>query len=76
MFAVSGVVKAVDDITFNEALQYFQTCNLEPLKSSRKSKRSRIATLVRYLFGPRPLIKSLHEERDMIFHIAQSKYIY
>nr|CAB3242154.1 ELMO domain-containing protein 3 [Phallusia mammillata] len=68
---ISGVVKAVEDITFNEALQHFQTCDWHCLNATRKSKRSKLSLFIRFLFGPRPLVKSLQEERDMIFHIAQ-----
>lgn len=60
-------------ISFNEALQHFQTTDLgELLKNIQPTvRRSGLAALTHFLFGPPRLHKELQEERDLVFAIAQ-----
>ncbi|CAK8697190.1 unnamed protein product [Clavelina lepadiformis] len=70
--AVSGVVKAIEDILFPEALQFFQTQAVGSTEGFTKKRRSRVSQLMRLIFGPRRLNKSLHQERDLICRISQA----
>ncbi|CAB1322246.1 unnamed protein product [Coregonus sp. 'balchen'] len=60
-------------ISFNEALQHFQTTDLgELLKKIQPTiRRTGLATLTHFLFGPPRLHRELLEERDLVFAIAQ-----
>uniref|UniRef100_A0A3P9LRI8 ELMO domain containing 3 n=1 Tax=Oryzias latipes TaxID=8090 RepID=A0A3P9LRI8_ORYLA len=60
-------------ISFNEALQYFQTTDLgDLLKNIQPTiRRTGLAAITHFLFGPPRLHKDLLEERDLVFAIAQ-----
>ncbi|CDQ91094.1 ELMO domain-containing protein 3 isoform X1 [Oncorhynchus mykiss] len=60
-------------ISFNEALQHFQTTDLgELLKKIQPTiRRTGLATFTHFLFGPPRLHRELLEERDLVFAIAQ-----
>lgn len=60
-------------IPFNEALQYFQTTDLgDLLKNIQPTiRRTGLAAITHFLFGPPRLHKELLEERDLVFAIAQ-----
>ncbi|XP_067168519.1 ELMO domain-containing protein 3 isoform X4 [Apteryx mantelli] len=60
-------------ISFNEALQHFQTADLsECRKKIRATVRRRgLAALVHFLFGPPRLQQQLQGERDLALAIAQ-----
>uniref|UniRef100_A0A673MBG7 ELMO domain-containing protein 3-like n=1 Tax=Sinocyclocheilus rhinocerous TaxID=307959 RepID=A0A673MBG7_9TELE len=60
-------------ISFNEALQHFQTTDLgDLLKSIQPTiRRTGLAAITHFLFGPPRLHKDLVEERDLVFAIAQ-----
>ncbi|KAF3851074.1 hypothetical protein F7725_012846 [Dissostichus mawsoni] len=60
-------------ISFNEALQYFQTTDLgDLLKNIQPTiRRAGLAAITHFLFGPPRLHRELLEERDLVFAIAQ-----
>uniref|UniRef100_H3CEJ0 ELMO domain containing 3 n=1 Tax=Tetraodon nigroviridis TaxID=99883 RepID=H3CEJ0_TETNG len=60
-------------ISFNEALQYFQTTDLGDLRKNIQPtvRRSGLAAIAHFLFGPPRLHRELLEERDLVFAIAQ-----
>ncbi|KAM9810984.1 ELMO domain-containing protein 3 [Neosynchiropus ocellatus] len=60
-------------ISFNEALQYFQTADLgDLLKNIQPTiRRTGLAAITHFLFGPPRLHRELLEERDLVFAIAQ-----
>ncbi|TNN86457.1 ELMO domain-containing protein 3 [Liparis tanakae] len=60
-------------ISFNEALQYFQTTDLgDLLKNIQPTiRRTGLAAISHFLFGPPRLHRELLEERDLVFAIAQ-----
>ncbi|XP_063345558.1 ELMO domain-containing protein 3 [Pelmatolapia mariae] len=60
-------------ISFNEALQYFQTTDLgDLLKNIQPTiRRTGLAAITHFLFGPPRLHRELLEERDLVFAIAQ-----
>ncbi|KAF1508524.1 ELMO domain-containing protein 3, partial [Eudyptula minor novaehollandiae] len=64
---------AAPPISFNEALQYFQTADLsECRKKVRATVRRRgLAALVRFLFGPPRLQPQLQGERELALAMAQ-----
>ncbi|XP_034721819.1 ELMO domain-containing protein 3 [Etheostoma cragini] len=60
-------------ISFNEALQFFQTADLgDLLKNIQPTiRRTGLAAITHFLFGPPRLHRELLEERDLVFAIAQ-----
>lgn len=60
-------------ISFNEALQHFQTTDLGDLLKGIQPTihRTGLAAISHFLFGPPRLHKDLVEERDLVFAIAQ-----
>ncbi|XP_061674295.1 ELMO domain-containing protein 3 isoform X1 [Syngnathoides biaculeatus] len=60
-------------ISFNEALQYFQTTDLgDLLKNIQPTiRRTGLAAVTHFLFGPPRLHRELTEERDLVFAMAQ-----
>ncbi|XP_020791036.2 ELMO domain-containing protein 3 [Boleophthalmus pectinirostris] len=60
-------------ISFNEALQYFQTTDLGDLIKNIQPtiRRTGLAAITHFLFGPPRLHRELLEERDLVFAIAQ-----
>ncbi|XP_075031102.1 ELMO domain-containing protein 3 isoform X4 [Calonectris borealis] len=64
---------AAPPISFNEALQYFQTADLsECRKKVRATVRRRgLAALIRFLFGPPRLQPQLQGERELALAMAQ-----
>ncbi|XP_063787971.1 ELMO domain-containing protein 3 [Pseudophryne corroboree] len=60
-------------ISFNEALQYFQTADLSEYmtKIQPTVRRSGFSAIAHLLFGPPRLNKELHAERDLVLTIAQ-----
>lgn len=60
-------------ISFNEALQHFQTTDLAHLLKNIQPtiRRSGLAQLTHFLFGPPRMHRELLEERDLVFAIAQ-----
>lgn len=60
-------------ISFNEALQHFQTSDLGDLLRNIQPtvRRTGLAALTHFLFGPPRLHRELLEERDLVFAIAQ-----
>nr|XP_002132184.1 ELMO domain-containing protein 3 [Ciona intestinalis] len=68
---LSGVVKATEDILFSEALQYFQTQNLDTTNICTRVPRNKFSQIIQFMFGPRRLVKSLNHERDLVFCIAK-----
>ncbi|XP_061842156.1 ELMO domain-containing protein 3 isoform X2 [Nerophis lumbriciformis] len=60
-------------ISFNEALQYFQTTDLGDLLTNIQPtiRRTGLAAITHFLFGPPRLHRELLEERDLVFTIAQ-----
>ncbi|XP_077378466.1 ELMO domain-containing protein 3 [Festucalex cinctus] len=60
-------------ISFNEALQYFQTTDLgDLLKNIQPTiRRTGLSAIAHFLFGPPRLHRELTEERDLVFAIAQ-----
>ncbi|XP_041855236.1 ELMO domain-containing protein 3 isoform X2 [Melanotaenia boesemani] len=60
-------------ISFNEALQYFQTTDLGDLLRNIQPtiRRTGLAAITHFLFGPPRLHRELLEERDLVFAIAQ-----
>uniref|UniRef100_A0A3B5MMZ4 ELMO/CED-12 domain containing 3 n=1 Tax=Xiphophorus couchianus TaxID=32473 RepID=A0A3B5MMZ4_9TELE len=61
-------------ISFNEALQYFQTTDLGDLLQKNIQptiRRTGLAAIAHFLFGPPRLHRELLEERDLVFAIAQ-----
>ncbi|TRY98177.1 hypothetical protein DNTS_035003 [Danionella cerebrum] len=60
-------------ISFNEALQHFQTTDLGgPLKNIQPTlHRTGFSAIAHFLFGPPRLHKDLVEERDLLFAIGQ-----
>ncbi|TKS79027.1 RNA-binding motif and ELMO domain-containing protein 1 [Collichthys lucidus] len=64
-------------ISFNEALQYFQTTDLgDLLKNIQPTiRRTGLAAITHFLFGPPRLHRELLEERDLVFAIAQCECV-
>ncbi|XP_008052715.1 ELMO domain-containing protein 3 isoform X2 [Carlito syrichta] len=60
-------------ISFSEALQHFQTVDLSSFKQRIQPtvRRTGLAALRHYLFGPPKLHQGLQEERDLVLTIAQ-----
>ncbi|XP_068617164.1 ELMO domain-containing protein 3 [Brachionichthys hirsutus] len=60
-------------ISFNEALQFFQTTDLGDLLMNIQPtiRRAGLAALTHFLFGPPRLHRELLEERGLVFAIAQ-----
>uniref|UniRef100_A0A3B4BG81 ELMO domain-containing protein n=1 Tax=Periophthalmus magnuspinnatus TaxID=409849 RepID=A0A3B4BG81_9GOBI len=58
-------------ISFNEALQYFQTTDLGDKNIQPTIRRTGLAAITHFLFGPPRLHRELLEERDLVFAIAQ-----
>ncbi|XP_036382697.1 ELMO domain-containing protein 3 [Megalops cyprinoides] len=60
-------------ISFNEALQHFQTTDLSELLRNIQPtlRRSGLAAITHFLFGPPRLHRELTEERDLVFAIAR-----
>ncbi|XP_043844417.1 ELMO domain-containing protein 3 isoform X2 [Dromiciops gliroides] len=60
-------------ISFNEALQHFQTADLSSCRTTPQPAVSRrgLSALFRCFFGPPQLLDGLQEERDLILAIAQ-----
>ncbi|XP_026887667.2 ELMO domain-containing protein 3 isoform X1 [Electrophorus electricus] len=60
-------------ISFNEALQHFQTTDLgDMLRTIQPTvRRTGLAALTHFLFGPPRLHRELIQERDLVFAIAQ-----
>lgn len=60
-------------ISFNEALQHFQTADLGDLLRNIQPtvRRTGLAVVTHFLFGPPRLHRELMEERDLVFAIAQ-----
>ncbi|KAE8619037.1 hypothetical protein XENTR_v10009574 [Xenopus tropicalis] len=60
-------------ISFNEALQYFQTADMSEYKKKIQPavRRSGLSLISHLLFGPPRLSKELHAERDLVLAIAQ-----
>ncbi|XP_006625572.1 ELMO domain-containing protein 3 [Lepisosteus oculatus] len=60
-------------ISFNEALQHFQTTDLsEYMKNIQPTvRRTGLAAITHFLFGPPRLHRELLQERDLVFAIAQ-----
>uniref|UniRef100_A0A8C4RCB0 ELMO domain containing 3 n=1 Tax=Erpetoichthys calabaricus TaxID=27687 RepID=A0A8C4RCB0_ERPCA len=60
-------------ISFNEALQHFQTTDLSDIKGNIQPtlRRRGLAAVAHFLFGPPRLHRELQEERDLVFTIAQ-----
>ncbi|XP_007082341.1 ELMO domain-containing protein 3 [Panthera pardus] len=60
-------------ISFNEALQHFQTVDLSSFKKKIQPtiRRTGLAALRHCLFGPPKLHQGLREERDLVLTIAQ-----
>ncbi|KAM5227776.1 ELMO domain-containing protein 3 [Ctenodactylus gundi] len=60
-------------ISFSEALQHFQTSDLSSFKKRIQPtiRRTGLAALRHYLFGPPKLHQGLREERDLVLTIAQ-----
>ncbi|XP_038641174.1 ELMO domain-containing protein 3 isoform X2 [Scyliorhinus canicula] len=60
-------------ISFNEALQHFQTADLcEYRKNIQPTvRRTGFSAITHFLFGPPRLHKELQEERDLVFAIGQ-----
>ncbi|XP_032869985.1 ELMO domain-containing protein 3 isoform X1 [Amblyraja radiata] len=60
-------------ISFNEALQHFQTADLYEYRKNIQPivRRTGFSAITHFLFGPPRLHKELQEERDLVFAIAQ-----
>ncbi|NXS70558.1 ELMD3 protein, partial [Pandion haliaetus] len=60
-------------ISFNEALQYFQTADLSECRKKVRAtaRRQGLAALVRFLFGPPRLQPQLQGERELALAMAQ-----
>nr|XP_014344416.1 PREDICTED: ELMO domain-containing protein 3 isoform X2 [Latimeria chalumnae] len=60
-------------ISFNEALQYFQTADLTDYKKNIQAtvRRTGFSAIAHFLFGPPRLHRELQEERNLVFAIAQ-----
>ncbi|XP_068130858.1 ELMO domain-containing protein 3 isoform X2 [Hyperolius riggenbachi] len=60
-------------ISFNEALQYFQTADLSEYKKRIQPtiQRTGFSAITHMLFGPPRLNRDLHAERDLLLAIAQ-----
>ncbi|XP_041088338.1 ELMO domain-containing protein 3 isoform X2 [Polyodon spathula] len=59
-------------ISFNEALQHFQTTDLSDyMKIQPTLRRTGLAAIAHFLFGHPRLHRELQEERDLVFTIAQ-----
>ncbi|PKU31741.1 elmo domain-containing protein 3 [Limosa lapponica baueri] len=60
-------------ISFNEALQYFQTADLSECRKKVQAtvRRQGLAALVRFLFGPPRLQPQLQGERELALAMAQ-----
>uniref|UniRef100_A0A8B9VC51 ELMO domain containing 3 n=1 Tax=Anas zonorhyncha TaxID=75864 RepID=A0A8B9VC51_9AVES len=68
-----GKSGAVPLISFNEALQHFQTADLSACrkKIQATARRQGLAALLRFLFGPPRLQQQLQGERDLALAMAQ-----
>ncbi|NXO50609.1 ELMD3 protein, partial [Aramus guarauna] len=66
-------VTAAPPISFNEALQYFQTADLSECRKKVRAtvRRQGLAALVRFLFGPPRLQPQLQGERELALAMAQ-----
>ncbi|NXW25188.1 ELMD3 protein, partial [Circaetus pectoralis] len=64
---------AAPPISFNEALQYFQTADLSECRKKVRAtaRRQGLAALVRFLFGPPRLQPQLQGERELALAMAQ-----
>ncbi|XP_069475051.1 ELMO domain-containing protein 3 isoform X3 [Ambystoma mexicanum] len=60
-------------ISFNEALQYFQTADLSDCRKKIQPtvRRTGLSAISHFLFGPPRLHRDLQEERDLALAIAQ-----
>ncbi|XP_069070348.1 ELMO domain-containing protein 3 isoform X2 [Pleurodeles waltl] len=60
-------------ISFNEALQYFQTADLSECRKNIQPtvRRTGLSAISHFLFGPPRLHRDLQEERDLALTIAQ-----
>ncbi|XP_013397919.1 ELMO domain-containing protein 3-like isoform X2 [Lingula anatina] len=68
--------KQSQPLSFNEALQYYQTKDLSDVRPLIKTsiERRGFAAFKHFLFGPPKLHRELLQERDMIFCIAASQF--
>ncbi|NXA23324.1 ELMD3 protein, partial [Ibidorhyncha struthersii] len=64
---------AAPPISFNEALQYFQTADLSECRKKVRAtvRRQGLAALLRFLFGPPRLQPQLQGERELALAMAQ-----
>ncbi|NXT41905.1 ELMD3 protein, partial [Pelecanoides urinatrix] len=64
---------AAPPISFNEALQYFQTADLSECRKKVRAtvRRQGLAALIRFLFGPPRLQPQLQGERELALAMAQ-----
>ncbi|KFP66472.1 ELMO domain-containing protein 3, partial [Cariama cristata] len=62
-------------ISFNEALQYFQTADLSDCRKKVRvtARRQGLAALVRFLFGPPQLQPQLQGEQELALAMAQCR---
>lgn len=69
-------INATSAITFSEALQHFQTSDLNHLKAEITTSvhRTGFSALRHFLFGPPALNKELLNEKEMAFCIAASGF--
>ncbi|NXG92255.1 ELMD3 protein, partial [Stercorarius parasiticus] len=67
------LASAAPPISFNEALQYFQTADLSECRKKVQAtvRRQGLAALVHFLFGPPRLQQQLQGERELALAMAQ-----
>ncbi|XP_022098291.1 ELMO domain-containing protein 3-like isoform X2 [Acanthaster planci] len=63
-------------ISFNETLAFFQRINMQPYLSKIKPTvhRSGLSAVRHFILGPPNIKPSLHEERNLVFAIAQCPF--
>ncbi|XP_033632680.1 ELMO domain-containing protein 3-like isoform X1 [Asterias rubens] len=71
-----GSINVTPLISFNETLAFFQRINMQPYLSKIKPTvhRSGFAALRHLIIGPPKVKASLHEERNLVFGIAQCPF--
>jgi len=73
---VQQLITEENDVTFDEAFQYFQSLDLNEYSEKIKLciKHTGLSSIWHLLMGPPKLLLSLHDERNLIFTLALAPF--
>lgn len=73
---VQQLITEENDVTFDEAFQYFQSLDLNEYSEKIKPciKHTGLSSIWHLLMGPPKLLLSLHDERNLIFTLALAPF--